>query len=290
MFTFLGTSAAEQFPGIWCSCKNCSEARIRGGRNIRRNSSAMIGPHTLIDFGPTIVNQLDQHGMSLLNIDTVLVTHAHEDHFFPWYLRWRRFPEGQTTTPKGHEKGPTFTKPLPLTIYGSKVVKERTLEAIRQEPENHHLTLVVLEPFKEYVANHVRFTPFVANHDFRQDCFNFIIEYSGKKILYAVDTAWFLEEAMEFLKMHRFDLIVMEGTYGFNEEHNFHETGHCNFYANKQAREWMLGEKVIEESTPFVVSHVSPHHSPPHDESSILLKKWGLTLAYDGQQMALTRR
>jgi phosphoribosyl 1,2-cyclic phosphate phosphodiesterase len=287
MFTFLGTSAGEQYPGVFCNCGNCSKARELGGRNIRRNSSAILGNHTLLDFGPAIANQLDAFGHSFLTIDTLLVTHAHEDHFFPWYLRWRLFPEDQTTNPQGHEKGPTFTKPLPLTIYGSKRVRELTLQAIKQDEKNHHLEVVVLEPWKEYTAKHVRFVPLVANHDFRQDCYNFVIEYQGKTMLYAVDTAWFLPEAMEFLKDYTFDLVVMEGTFGFNEQHDYKTPGHCNFLANRKAREWMLEEKMIQASTPFVITHTGPHHAPPHDECEGLLAKWDLRLAYDGMHIEL---
>lgn len=287
MFTFLGTSAGEQYPGVWCNCSNCSKARKLGGRNIRRNSCAAIGDHTLIDFGPAIPIQLDQQGLSLLNVDTLLITHAHDDHFLPWYLRWRLFPPHQTTNPQGYEKGPLFTKPLPLTIYGSETVRERTLGAIKQDPVNHHLEIKVFELWTPVQTKHLVCTPILANHDFRQDCFNFIIEYNGKTILYAVDTAWFLPETMEFLKQYQFDIVVMEGTFGFNEQHDFMTAGHCNFLANRQAREWMLTENLIEESVPFIITHTGPHHAPPHDECAPLLEKWGLCLAYDGMQLEL---
>lgn len=279
MFTFLGTSAGAQYPGVWCTCRNCNQARTLGGRNIRRNSCAAIGDHTLIDFGPSIPIQTDQQGLSLHTFDTLLVTHAHDDHFFPWYLRWRFFsPDKQ---------GDLLAPPLPLTIYGSERVKELTLNAIKQDPDNHHLEIKVVELWQPVKTKHLVFTPVLANHDFRQDCFNFIIEYKGKTILYALDTAWFLPETMEFLKQYKLDLVVMEGTLGFKDDHDFMVPGHCNFIANRQAREWLLSENIISESTVFAVSHIG-HEAPPHDECAPLIEKWGLTLAYDGMQLPLS--
>ena len=38
----------------------------------------------------------------------------------------------------------------------------------------------------------------------------------GKTILYATDTAWFLPETMEIIHDFRYDLVVMDGTFGFN--------------------------------------------------------------------------
>ena len=50
-FQFLGTSAGEQFPGLWCQCPTCAKARALGGRNIRSNSCAFLSPDCLLDIG-----------------------------------------------------------------------------------------------------------------------------------------------------------------------------------------------------------------------------------------------
>lgn len=284
MFTFLGTSAAEQYPALWCNCCNCQIARKLQGRNIRKNSSGILGDHTLIDFGPTITAQLAELGFSLLTIDSLLVTHAHQDHFFPWYLRWRLFPDPQLE--KYYGKGPVVSKPRPLIVYGNEDVRQQTLEATKQRPEDCHLEIVVLEPWQRFTTEHLHFIPVRANHALQQDSYNFIIEYLGKNILYAVDTAWFLEETMEFLKDYKFDVVIMDGTFGFNDKHDSSLPGHCDFFANRRARQWMLKENMITENTPFVITHIG-HHAPPHDECSTLLSKWDLILAYDGMEIKL---
>ena len=36
---YLGTAAAEAFPGVFCHCETCAKARTLGGKNIRRRSA-----------------------------------------------------------------------------------------------------------------------------------------------------------------------------------------------------------------------------------------------------------
>jgi phosphoribosyl 1,2-cyclic phosphate phosphodiesterase len=290
MFTFLGTSAGEQYPGVWCDCQNCHGARHLGGVNRRRNSCAILADHTLIDFGPAIPIQLDERGFSLLKVDTLLVTHSHQDHFFPWYLRWRYYPRGIANPPEGHEMGPVFTKPLPLTIYGNSRVRKLTWDAIKGDPQNHHLDFVLLRPWESVVTRHLVCTPIKANHDPREECFNFILEYQGKTILYATDTAAFLPQTKEFLTDYRFDLVVMEGTLGFNQKYDASVSGHSNFHLNRETREWMLSSNMLAEKAPFVITHTGPHFAPPHEECAPLLAKWQLTLAHDGMTVHLQKQ
>ena len=65
-FQFLGTSAGEQFPAIWCECETCSEARRSGGPNVRSNAAAFLSPDVLIDFGPEVVMQARRFSLDLL--------------------------------------------------------------------------------------------------------------------------------------------------------------------------------------------------------------------------------
>lgn len=287
MFTFLGTSAGEQYPGVWCQCLNCHQARKLGGRNIRRNSCAILGEETLLDFGPSIPIQIENHGFSLLNVDTLLITHGHEDHFMPWYLRWRFYPAGISDPPKGSEMGPTFTRPKPLTLFGNSRVNDMAWKIIKGDPHSHHLELVTLKTFETVQTEHLVCTPIRANHDFSQECFNFILQYKNSTILYATDTASFLPESKEFLLNYKFDLVVMEGTLGFNRAYDESVPGHSNFHLNRETREWMLRENLLKQDAVFAITHTGPHFSPPHEECAPLLEEWGLLLAFDGLSLPL---
>lgn len=288
MFTFLGTSAGEQFPGVWCNCHNCQRARQWGGRNIRRNSCAAVGDRTLIDFGPAIPIQAEAAGISLPQVETLLVTHAHEDHWHPWYLMWRRFPAEQTATPQGHEFGPLFTKPPHLTIYGNEAVLQSVERVLGDDFSDYHLSVEMVFPWKRYETKDLAFIPIPANHDPKQSCFNYIIEYEGRSILYASDTGWFLPETQEFLKQFCFDLVVMEGTFGFNDSYDVSAPGHLNFHANRRAHRWMQENSMLQDDCVFAITHTGPHHAQPYDVAAPILDSWGLTLAYDGMQVDMS--
>ena len=64
--TFIGTSAGEGYPGVWCECVNCRKARQWGGRNIRGNACSMIDDDFLIDFSAHFVAQYCIRSCSLI--------------------------------------------------------------------------------------------------------------------------------------------------------------------------------------------------------------------------------
>ena len=61
----LGTSAAEGWPGLFCNCRACEEARRLGGKNIRSRSSALIDGVLKIDLPPDTLYHVFRHGLDL---------------------------------------------------------------------------------------------------------------------------------------------------------------------------------------------------------------------------------
>lgn len=49
---YLGTAAAEGWPALFCSCPICTQARERGGKNLRTRTQAVLDGELLIDFPP----------------------------------------------------------------------------------------------------------------------------------------------------------------------------------------------------------------------------------------------
>ena len=78
--TFLGTSAGESYPAIWCDCENCTYARQHGGRNIRMNTGTMIDSDVLMDMNSCGFYTAARLGVSLTGVRHLLVTHPHADH------------------------------------------------------------------------------------------------------------------------------------------------------------------------------------------------------------------
>ena len=47
--TYYGTAAGEAWPGVFCQCHVCQEARRLGGKNIRTRSQALIDGALLLE-------------------------------------------------------------------------------------------------------------------------------------------------------------------------------------------------------------------------------------------------
>lgn len=50
---YLGTTAAEGWPALFCSCSVCTHAREQGGKNLRTRTQAILDGEMLLDFPPT---------------------------------------------------------------------------------------------------------------------------------------------------------------------------------------------------------------------------------------------
>ncbi len=124
----LGTGAGESYPGLWCTCRNCTYARTHGGKNIRANSSVLIDDRLMIDMPESALRNAIQYGRSLASVKTLLVTHPHIDHFAPNHLWERNYPtafKGMAEDELFEKRGAPCTAPLPeLQIYGTRFVRE----------------------------------------------------------------------------------------------------------------------------------------------------------------------
>ena len=80
---FFGTGASEGVPAVFCECEYCKKIRTLGGKNIRLRTSVQLDDHILIDFSSDGYAQSLFRGMDTTKITHVLITHSHEDHFYP---------------------------------------------------------------------------------------------------------------------------------------------------------------------------------------------------------------
>lgn len=72
---FLGTSAEKSIPYDDCNCVQCKSS---DNNDKRTRSSILIDKKILIDASPDLLKQLRQSQIE--NLDTVLITHEHDDH------------------------------------------------------------------------------------------------------------------------------------------------------------------------------------------------------------------
>jgi len=142
----------------------------------------------------------------------------------------------------------------------------------------------IVEPLREYEVGPMRIIPLVANHpDGDERGLNYIIQRKSKTILYALDTGWFLDETYEEVKRHTYDLVVIEGTFGFGAE----AEAHMNLRKVRDARRLFEGDGLLKADAFFCTSHLCAHYTPVHDEIAPLMAEHGITVAYDGLTVEL---
>ncbi|MCA1594808.1 MAG: hypothetical protein LC772_00050 [Chloroflexi bacterium] len=289
-FTFLGTSAGEQFPGFWCRCEICEKARKLGGRNIRSNSCAHLGPDCMIDFTHWAIDQARRFGVPILETQYLLATHSHEDHLSPDVLGWRGMnPAQQLPVPPDARRdlvGPRFSEIPMLHVWGNECVMARLRPGgVDPDPDRQRMALHPVSYFETFQAGDMTCHTLKANHPDRGgvNALNLIIEREGKTILYLLDTGWFLDETLARIGDFRYDLVVVEGTFG--EGHDAPQ--HMNFDKVERAHGLFRERGLLKEGAPFCVSHIAPHWSPVHDEIAPVMAEKGITIAYDGLAIEL---
>ncbi len=292
---FLGTSAGELYPGLWCRCRNCRAARERGGKDRRQSAALYIGSvqeadapgtgipyHALVDFPSEIADQSLRYNVDLTRLEHLFVTHSHGDHWFPYLLRWRLRPWELSFDPPTHTGAPRFTELPTLHIYGNAAV-----EVILRRELGDHLAPYEVEFHRiaagdSFRAGALEVTPLPANHDIgREEALHFVFRDAAATVLYGLDGDMFLPETRAALRAFGFDLVILESTYGFGEGGN-----HRNFARVEAEAQWLRAEALLHPQGQLVATHFSPHHCPPHAETTAYLAERGILAAWDGLEIA----
>ncbi|GIP35381.1 MBL fold metallo-hydrolase [Paenibacillus sp. J2TS4] len=265
--TFLGTGAAEGIPSPFCDCDTCEHARANAGRNIRRRQSVVINDHLLIDLGPDLFASCAQLGLSLCQIETILITHSHLDHFDPSNLIMRakafrlstELPEipviaGPSVWMKWDESGGSDQK-----------------AQIRRTP---------ILPGRSVEASGYSIRSIEASHNSRiGDAMNYIIDDGKVTLLYASDSGMYSETVWKELDGYRFDAVVLEGTIWGRPS----AREHLNEEDFRKMLERMREIGAVTDQTMVIATHFSHQGwAGPHEEIEAKAQRLGALCAYDG--------
>lgn len=282
--TLIGTGAGEGYPGFWCECPHCSTARVRGGRDTRGNSCAMIDENILIDMNAYFFSAAPRMGIEVSKIDTLLVTHSHHDHFDPYYLLQRSMPQeySMLSDEEKHKKiSPNFS-PLPnMEIYGNKYVEQtiNNFPSLNNDPSLFRINFHLIREGIEEHHKGLSFLPIRSQHsELYGFAHNYILKKDDKTILYASDTGGYDEDMIELILNHKYDCIIMEGTFGLGAE----VEGHMCLKKNKAFRKQLELNGCLKPKSRFYLTHICPHWTPPYDEYSPIVAAEGMILGYDG--------
>lgn len=280
---FLGTGAAELLPSPFCTCPLCVNARV-SAKDQRLRSMFLVDNETMIDFGPDLGAACMRHDIDLTHLKRVFVTHTHEDHF--------------DTSNFGLLRMSRTRSKEPIDIYLSEAAYDATCKKYAALAEGFsHIDAVVsmakglarLHPLKTfetadidgYSVLPVRTTHRVSD---TETAVNYLItSKNGKKLLYASDTGLYPEDTLEALRGAAIDLLVMEGTFGSNQ--NANPASHLMAHTFVEMLRMMEKYGVLRADTAVYLTHINHKHDFTHDMYQTWMDenaKRPVTIAYDG--------
>lgn len=271
--TYLGTAAAEGWPAVFCACEACKRARKEGGKNIRTRSQSIIDGRLVVDLPPDTYWHAIAHGINLAQVSDILITHSHQDHFYPPELILR-------AEPYAHDPAPI------LHIYGNGTVRDRYENARRQDDSRDMDDKVVFHEIKPFLpfstSDGYRVTPIRAAHDPNEECLLFLIEKGGKTLFYSNDTSYYPEDTWEFLQGKRIDLVSLDCTLQMRHGGK----NHMGFPENLKVRERLEEQGCADGTTKYVLTHFSHNGGMLHQEMRQQVEDKGFNVAYDGMSVS----
>lgn len=266
--TYYGTSASEAWPAMFCNCKACDLARKYGGKDMRTRSQALIDTSLLIDFPPDTNYHAQRFHLNLRLVHTLLITHSHHDHFFPYdiFMRTANFASNI----------PGFR----LSVYGNETVEKKFYEASELfDGFNDFVMFYKLEPFDRIrTEDGYEVTALWADHNQPEKSLMYMIRRDEKQILYAHDTGIFPECTWDFLKGEKFDLVSFDCTALSRDW----KRGHMGFAAVDEVRARLAEMGCINSSTILVLSHFAHFDDFTHEKICAKQNPKGYEVAFDG--------
>jgi ribonuclease BN (tRNA processing enzyme) len=172
------------------------------------------GLRILMDAGPTLLPSMKRIGLNPADLDVVLISHLHGDHFcgLPFLIL-----EYLYESPRQR----------PLTLAGPPGLEERTWALFRaMYPESNteelarHLEFVVLDPARtQRVAGALKVESIKTPHTIKDLSLAFRIDVGGKAIVFSGDTGW-TDDLIPLSA--RTDLFLCECTYFNQPSLDFH--------------------------------------------------------------------
>ena len=207
------------------------------------------GSNTLVEAGPTVLASMKRCGISPADIDTVLISHLHGDHFggLPFLILEYMF---ETKRRKN------------LTIAGPRHLEQRTWSLFRgMYPESdttevaRKMRFVVLEPGQSARLNKIQVQSVRTPHTIKDISLALKVGVGDKLIAYSGDTGW-TEELPEISRGT--DLFMCECTYFESVDLSFH----LNYpliaanrprFDTKRMRLTHIGREVLEHEGEIVI-------------------------------------
>lgn len=267
----LGSAAAEGFPGLFCVCPVCQQARRNGGKDIRRRTTYMLGDTVMVDWGPDAYHSMIALAADYARLTHLLITHSHQDHWYPEDLAYRR--QGFSVIPEGSL----------LTVHGNEHVGARLTEAIK-EPEKCALTFQRRRPFEEFeLGDGITAVGLAAAHAPDEEALNWLVWVDGRGVLMGNDTGWYPPQTWDYLAGLELRVVFMDSTSGRHPARDHH----LGCAVVVEVRDMMEKIGALAPDARFIAVHFSHNGGMLHEDLEEFYGPHGIEVAYDGMEVEL---
>lgn len=234
----LGTGSADGWPSPFCRCDSCVTMRERG--ELRTPTSVLVDGRLWIDPGPEGARQALRAGADLVEVDTVLISHAHSDHLDPAFLLHR-----------------SWVSDRPLTVYGPAAV----ISACRDwlAPDQTAVRLLEVTAGDVVDAGEYRVSVVPAAHEALGEAVLYRID-GEQSLLYACDTGPWAGGALDTIGSDRLDVVLLEQTFG--DRLDLAGERHLGLQTFDSSLKALRATGAVDAGTRVVAMHLSHHNSP----------------------------
>lgn len=249
--TFLGTGAADFAKDI------CMPSMLRLDKNIRRSTALLVNRNLLIDCGPHLCDELTLCHVDPHDIEHILLTHEHADHFSVQALSALIELRGGA----------------PICLWHNRKIALPDIDGI---------TLCPLDVGEDHEIGGCVVTPLGANHI--KGALHFSLEVGGKKMFYGCDGAWLLMDTYYAMKNKAYDIMIMDATVG-DYDGDYRMAEHNSIPMIRMMKKSFLTYGIATEDTKIVLSHLARTLHKSHEDTCRQVSDDGFIVAYDGLRL-----
>lgn len=283
---FWGTSAGGPTPSPFCKCRVCENARVVGGKEVRFRSAFRIDKKIMIDIGADFTSQSVRLQDDLTEIEHILFTHIHDDHFNYKMFQLRTFSCAMPPSTKLH---------VYLSTYAYKGLKsfiDSTPSLIKEDAgylDEDKVEFVEMEFGNTYKIDDIEVTPLRGMHNtyYEKNSSNYLIRLKdGRLMYYALDSGYYLEETFEFLKKVKLDILISECT--FPNERPRDTKGcpvHMDITSCIDTLDRLYENGTIDSTTDIYLTHIGEKgktHKELETYFNNIDRDYNVNIAYDG--------
>lgn len=277
--TVLG-SGGFAYPLVFCNCEYCKEARMLGGRNIRKRASILINDEMIIDLTPDTTVSMSMYEKNMSKVKYLLQTHTHLDHFDTNHFL-------TLDSKYGTEKEDV------LTIIGSSLCLEDMKQRVSMYEkfdmndnafmDKCKLKLKTIDHGKSEVVDNYEIKAISCDHHNELGAQVYLIKQSGKTLLYATDTPMISDVALAELKGEKIDCIFLDESFGLKD----YMFAHLNLKGFDEYIKKLKKAEVLSENCLVYATHITHDGNPPYEKLQKILEEYGYNSAYDGMELNL---